>query len=332
MKRKILAGILLIIIAITVSSCTTFSNWKKKKPGVKVLNTDIKTISFDDVTLLLNVEVSNPYPVGITIERIEVTTFVEGKQLFKTVTPQNFEITANGKKENLLDVNLIYDDIINVYSGYMNNDYVNVTINAQIDIRLPEIPGLPPIYEIPVSIDKKLPTIKPVVRLKNFDVDLPSKNEVQLALNKVDTNPITRNIAFARVMAVLFGKNDSKGVQTIQELDLIFRVKFDLEVENLAKTRFQFQDFNYKLVIDKTDFMTGISNDVRYFGQISTIHVINEFSARKLNNSIIEAMTVKEKKFFIEGNAKLLLPEEFSVKPVTIKFSGKGDVEEKIQK
>ncbi|MBN1500255.1 MAG: LEA type 2 family protein [Spirochaetes bacterium] len=329
MKRRIITCFLIIISLLAVTSCSTFSNWKKKKPAVKVQSLDIKTISFDDITLGLKIEIENPYPIGIKIERIELETLVGGKQLFRIDTLDKFEISAKGKKENQLDINLIYDDMLDVYSDYMTNDYVDLTVNVQVDVRLPEIPGLPEIFEIPVSIQRHLPTIKPVIRLKNFDVDLPSKNEVQLALNKVDKNPITRNIAFARVMAVLLGKNDSSGVKTIQQLDLIFRVKFDIEVENLAKTRLQFADFNYRLKINETDFMSGVTNDVRYSGQISTIRINNEFSARKLNSSLIEAITAGKNKFYIEGNAILLLPEEISKKPVNLKFSGKGDVAKK---
>lgn len=321
MRNKFLV-ILLIITAAFAASCSSLSNWKNKKPTAAVENVTLKSISFDDMTIEMNVSIDNPYPIKIKIARIELETLIDQNSLFKTVTPDKFEIKASGKKSNSFDIKLKYSDLNRIAKNYMNQDHILLTVKTRIDIALPEIPGLPEKFEIPLTVDKKLPTIRPSVSLSNFDVDLPSKNEVVQALKKAKKSPF----AVGRIISVLAGGSSSKGVSDLQDLDLKFGVKFDIEVYNKAKTRFQLTNLNYKLKLNGVDFMNGVTSDIRNSGKKSIIRVNNTLSAKQLNKSMIKVITSKRSKYSLSGDAALLLPKEFSKDPMKLSFNQNGNV------
>lgn len=319
MNKKILT-ILLIISASFAVSCSSLSNWKNRKPTAKVEDISLKSISFDDMTVDLNISIDNPYPIGISVAKIQLETLIDKNQLFKTVTPDKFKIKASGKKRNSFDIKLKYSDLIRISKNYMNKDHVLLTVNTRIDIAMPDVPGLPKTIEIPLNINKKLPTIRPSFKLKNFDVDLPSRNQVVQALKKARKSPF----AVGRILAVFAGHGSSKGVSELQDLDLKFGVKFDIEVANQAKTRFNLNSLNYDIKLNGVNFMKGVSSNIRNEGKKSIIRLTNTFSAKQLNKSLINAMTSNSSNFSFSGYATIMLPKEFSDEPMRIDINKSG--------
>ena len=177
--KKIIFTLTVIII---ISSCQSFN--LKQKPSAKIENFDIESISLRDITFLFDIGITNPYPIGLKLNNIKLTFYVENKKLFKTNTAHGFKIKSRGKKTSRFLIKLKYKDIIRIVKSYKNKKYLNCVVDVGITIPLPKIPSLKKSISFNYKLKKKIPAFKPTIKIKNFKVKKPSLSSITNALKK----------------------------------------------------------------------------------------------------------------------------------------------------
>ena len=166
----------------------SIAGYKIPKPTAEIVNFDIDSISFTDITLLFDVEIYNPYPVKLKLSRIESTFFVENKQFFKTSTDK-LKIKAKGKETTRLFVNLKYADIIGIVKDYRNKDSLECVVDMVVVLPLPKsVQKAAKDVTFKFNLKKTVPAIKPEINIANFKVKKPSTAEIEAALKKAKKN------------------------------------------------------------------------------------------------------------------------------------------------
>lgn len=130
-----------------------------KKPEARFKKVDIKTISLQDVTLKFDIEIYNPYPIGLKLKDVDLTFFIEGKRLLRTKTGKGLKIKARGTQASSIDVILKYSDIAKIVRDYTQKDYLNLQIDAVVAIPLPKLPKVPPKQNSTTNLKHKYPPL-----------------------------------------------------------------------------------------------------------------------------------------------------------------------------
>ncbi len=228
------SSLILIVILLFCGCASLDPSLFKKKPTASLENTDVESISLQDITLRFDIKVNNPYPIGIKLDKITSKFTIEKKQLFETATQKGFKVKANGSAINSFNVTLKYKDIINIVKDYSRKDSLNCKISGEIVLAIPVkgIPGVPGSYSFPYEAEKKIPAIKPSISIKNFSIKKPSKSDITKAIKNSG-----KNLNFLEVIKVVdkLLKGDYAGAFKVikpEDFDLYFVVNFNIDLKN----------------------------------------------------------------------------------------------------
>lgn len=200
-----------VLLTAFLLSCGTTGVGKKlekvglKMPSVRIKQVRVKGISLRDIDLLFDVEISNPYPIGLTLDKVSFRVDVEQKQLLSVDTPSKFTIKPKGAAVTPLVLNLEYTKIIGVVKDYTSKDMLACDISGELHIPLPKLPGLPPVYKHKFKVTKKIPAIKPSISLANFKVKAPSVQEIKDMIAKLVKKNIKKNLNPKKIFGFLGG-------------------------------------------------------------------------------------------------------------------------------
>jgi LEA14-like dessication related protein len=171
-KRTGLLLTLFTLIPILGISCSSLPGLLKQKPTASVKSARLHALNLEYIELKVDVEIKNPYPVGIKLNDLTTNVAVEKKHVLQTGTKDVLEIKASSAHTSTFLVKLHYNKIGSVVSDYMNRDYLHCDITGDITLALPNIPGLPPTLKIPYSTQKRIPVVRPTVRISNFKFNI----------------------------------------------------------------------------------------------------------------------------------------------------------------
>ena len=212
------------------------------KPTADFKGFDIESISLRDINFIFDVEVYNPYPVGLKLDGVEFVFFVENNQFFKTSTSKGLKISAKSRKMNQFRVNIKYEDIIKIVKAYSKKDYLNCKIDMAVLIPLPDLPGLPENIRFDYSVKTEIPAIKPTVNVANFKIKNPSQKDIEAALAKARKKASAESVA--GMLSDLFkGKNPQQIIDP-SSLDLPISVDFDILLKNETAHKLKFNSIN----------------------------------------------------------------------------------------
>ncbi|MBN2040355.1 MAG: hypothetical protein JW864_09955 [Spirochaetes bacterium] len=311
-----------VIIAVLLFSCQGIQI--KKKPEARIKNFDIQSISLYDITLLFDVEVTNPYPLNLKLQDIAFTFFIEGKQFFKTSTARGLKIKANGKESSIFTVNLKYKDIIKIIQDYTKKDYLNCVVDTVITIPLPDLPGLQDNIAFSYKLKKQIPAIKPSIKIANFKVKLPTKKEIADALIKSGQQNLNSGTIQNMFEDLLSGKK-TKTAADLTKLDLKLKVNFDILMTNKTKAKLNFKKLNYKFSVNNKHLVDGITTDIVNKANISVLHIANEFSTKEMSSSLIKTFKKRKGSYSLQGDSLIQLPSSIRKNPLKLEFNEKGE-------
>jgi LEA14-like dessication related protein len=314
--------ILIASIILTLASCAGLQI--PEKPGATIKDFDIQSISLQDITLLFDVEISNPYPVPLKLDSASFTFFVENKQFLKTAAGQGLNLTPRGVKSSVFTVNLKYADIVKIVKDYAARDYLNCMVDMVITIPLPEIArGLPKNLTFNYKLEKKIPAIKPTISIENFRVQMPSENDIIQALNKSGRSLADKARIYSLISSILSGR-DPGSVLDLTSLDLKLKVNFDILMKNHTKARLDFQNLDYDFLLNGSKLVDGSTKDIRNSGSVSVLQISNEFSTKSMGRPLLNAFKSKTASFQLKGAALVKMPDEIRKTPLSLKFDEKG--------
>jgi LEA14-like dessication related protein len=293
------------------------------KPTVKVTRFDIEKISLRDVTFLFDVSVRNPYPLELSLESLQLTFFVEGKQAAQVQTVKGFKVKARGEKTSRLEATLRYEEVMAIVKDYTQKDYLATEVKTVIAVPLPKIPGLPPRLAFAYSFDSRIPAIKPRLAITHFRIEQPSGEAVGRALAKAGRGAAARGAAEQAFKDVLAGRPPQGSLQP-RELDLPLKVSFDIELANETRAPLEFTGLDYRFSINGSEVLAGTAQEAAARGNRSVLHIASTFSSRQLAGGLLEALRARRGSYILVGSTSLRLPGEVRHEPLKLEFSEEG--------
>jgi mannose-1-phosphate guanylyltransferase len=295
------------LLIITLSFLFSCNNLQiSKKPTVKLEKFDIKAISLQDITFNFDFKITNPYFVKIKLDDIKLVINIENKKLMTIKTAKGLSINSKSSKNFSTDVVLKHSSILKIVKDYSSKEYLNCKIDINIVLPLPKIPGLKN-QSIPFNytVTKKIPAIKPKIKIANFQVEMPSKKDITDSLKKAGKK-IRKTKKIQKMFADIIRGKKPKIVIKPSDLDLKLKIKFDIVLTNDSNFKIKFTKLNYTFNINKTDLINGITNKIKTSGKKSILSVSNEFSSKSIGKSILSAFKKKKGKFLLQGEAKII--------------------------
>jgi len=300
----------------------SIGGFKIPKPTAEIVNFDIDSISFTDITLLFDVEIYNPYPVKLKLSRVESTFFVENKQFFKTST-NKLKIKAKGKETTRLFINLKYADIIGIVKDYSNKDSLECVVDMVVVLPLPKtVRKAAENVTFKFNLKKTIPAIKPEINIANFTVKKPSTAEIEAALKKARKN-LNADSVKNMFSSLIDGKSTNKIIDP-SALDLKLKVNFDIIMKNKTKAALFFKDLKYDFKVNNSKLVEGLTKDIKNKTGEYILSINNEFSSKALGKSILKAFSDGKGNFALTGYSMVKFPDKIKKTPLKLNFNEKG--------
>lgn len=305
------------ILSFTVfSSCISVNSEAKKRPLAKIEKVSIDSVSLDAITLKIDLTINNPYILSIDINKAIMETYVENERLIHTSSGSPFNVRGGEISPVSFKVKLKWADLDKASSNYVEKDYLTIKIISVVDVKLPEIPGLPESVMLSYTTEKIIPALKPEVSFKNFNLIFPKKDAVAKALVKAKKSPL----ALVRILGLFAGKENEEAAKDLSDLDLMISLNFDIIIENKAKGKVNIDSIHYIVKYNNITFISGDTELLLNEGQISKARMGNDFNTRSFHKAMISLFNEKNRDFKVEGYAVMLFPKEISDKPVRFNF------------
>ncbi|MBP7582441.1 MAG: LEA type 2 family protein [Spirochaetes bacterium] len=314
------------LVILAVLSCTTadIQSFGLKMPGVSVKDFDIKSISLRDIDLLFDIEITNPYPIGLKLEKVTFKVDIEKKQLLATTTPSGFTVRARGAAVTPLVLNLEYSKIIGIVKDYRQKEYLMCDISGELHIPLPKIPGLPGSFKYPFKVSKRIPAIKPHVAIENFKVKAPSMASIKDAIRRSGQN-LNADTIFGAIGSMLNGKRVNPAEIGLADLDLKMDVNFDIKIRNETKAKILFNTLNYDFSMNGEKVFNGDTSKTQSVGDTMIISVANQLSSKKLGKGVLKVFEQRKGVFNVRGETFMNLPEDIRKAPLKLSFDEGGN-------
>ncbi len=293
------------------------------KPTAQIVKFDIESISLTDITLLFDVEISNPYPVKLNLSRVESAFFVENKQFFKTST-NKLNIKAKGKETTRLLVNIKYADMANIVRDYKDKDSLECVVDSVIVLPLPDaVSKIAKDITFKFKLNKNVPAIKPEISIANFTVIKPSLKEIDEAIKRSQKKNLNADAIKNMFGAIIDGKNPAKVIDPA-DLDLKIKVNFDVVMKNKTKAAIFFNDLNYDFKVNGSKLVEGSTKDIKNKQGEYILSISNEFSSKALGSSILKAFSDGKGDFTLTGYSMVKFPDKIKKTPLKLNFNEKG--------
>ncbi len=318
-----------LVFVLFITGCSTLQefdvNKYTKKPRATIEKFTIEKASFKDITFLFVVGIQNYYPIGITLDDISFDVKIDGNQFLKTSTKKRMKIEARKKSTTPVNLTLKYNDIIKIVNNYANRDYLDCTIDTTISIPLPEfVQSLKKNVTFSYTLIKKIPAIKPTIRIANFKVQKPSLSSIMNSMKKEKISSVSPKKVSGMFDDLISGKKASQVIDP-QSIDVPITVSFDIIFKNETRAKLYFKKLQYVFFINNNRLVDGTTFATRTVGSESIITVSNRFSSRALGSSILSAFKKRKGTFSLRGTSYVQLPASIKRTPLSLKFNEVGE-------
>ncbi|MBN1532482.1 MAG: LEA type 2 family protein [Spirochaetes bacterium] len=311
-----------VVLFCTIAACASLNLSSRPQAAVERLGID--SLSLRDITLAMDVGITNPYPIALKLQDVRLVFFVESHQMFRSDTKKGLRIKAVGKETTTFRINLKYADIMKIVQEYTQREYLNCVADITIVIPLPKLKGvIDDDLTFRYKKEIKIPAIKPSVRIANFKVHMPTRAQIEESLSRTAKRAADPNQVYGMFSDILSGKRPS-GIIDPDDLDLKLKVDFDIELKNQTRARLGFSDVGYDFAVNGSPLLSGTTRDVSQGGSGTTISVSNTFSSRALGSSVLQAFRAKTGRYTLKGRTMVTLPASISQSPVTLNFDESG--------
>jgi LEA14-like dessication related protein len=300
---------------------------KVPKPTAKLERFDIKQVSLRDVTFTFRVRIQNPYPVDLRLDGVDVVFTVESNRVANASAAEGLVVPAKGNQTNAFDLTLSYDAVIAMVKDYASREYLRCDADVTVRVPLPKMKGLPSSLDFPFRLTRNIPAIKPVVSVARFTVTPPTEQDVRLALQKSGDTAI-RSLDAKKVQTmfgtILKGGTVAKPVLRPEDLDLRFKVGFDIVLKNEAKAPFDFTSLEYNFQVNSNEIIRGTSSQIQRNDGLTVLRVSGEFSSKSLNPAVLNAFKTGSGRFGLAGSTVLQFPPGVVDHPLRLEFREEG--------
>lgn len=279
-------------------NCTVFQNLigGGKNPNFKLKSLEITKINLENISLKLFTDIENPYPVSLPKSLIDMDILIEGTRL------SNFKndfgkIESKSTKEQAIDLELKYEDLLNIYKNAKNKDLLDLNLKGNFALPVPEsfqFAGKKQL-DFPINQMKQLPAVLPTIDIKNFKVLKPEP-----MLNSSGL----QNTAMNYLDNLLSGKKTSIGSAAssgLSDVDVDVKTEFDISLINQAASKLIFSSMKYNLKLNGENFLAGVPTEIIQNGNESLIKVKSSFPLKSLTSGLAQAIQNKSSAFQLTG-------------------------------
>ena len=221
------------ILLLVFGSCSELDNLFKK-PEAQIVSVSITKVDFSSVSFLVNLEITNPNPVGITLSSYDYILDSYEKNLLSGRIEKPVSLKANGISTIPIPIEIEYENILSLGSSFRTSKSIPVNIALGLEIDFPYMGGV----RLDLTGDTEIPILMiPSIRAESIQVDELSFSGAQISLSLNIQNPnhfaLSINSAEGRLLVsstewgnMGTGETVSIPPQTESDLNLTMQVDF----------------------------------------------------------------------------------------------------------
>lgn len=139
-------------------------------PQLQLAQMQVTNLTADRANVRMNMIIDNPTPVGLDIDSLYYTVYIEGNEVVKTTYPDPLHIEGSGNTTVSLPLTIYYDKLQSVLKKLEEEgkDSVVYKVNAILHTDLALIPK----EKFDLEVEKKMPLIRaPEIKVTDIRVD-----------------------------------------------------------------------------------------------------------------------------------------------------------------
>lgn len=159
-----------LIGAVLLAGCQSMQDVLNNapKPGAHVIGTSIRGLSLQNIVLLFDIEVQNPYAVALPLADLGYALTSNGKNFLEGSLKPTGTIPAHGKQVLQVPATVQFSSLASVLKGVKPGSVLPYTANFKIGVDTPVAGHV----EVPLSKSGELPVpAVPRVEIASFAVD-----------------------------------------------------------------------------------------------------------------------------------------------------------------
>lgn len=184
-----------VLILSFLTGCNTLKDLANvQKPSVRYSSMSIEDISFSDVTLLFDFEVTNPNSFGVSADQYQYEFFINGNEFVTGIQNERLRIENNSTTTIQIPVSLSFSEVFETVRSVASQDSLAYRLSTEVQF---DVAGLGR-QSVPVSAEGELPIPRlPKIELSSFDVQELSLTGAELVASLRIENPNPFGISFA---------------------------------------------------------------------------------------------------------------------------------------
>ncbi|ETX11167.1 hypothetical protein MUS1_11795 [Marinomonas ushuaiensis DSM 15871] len=216
---KLSLRITCVLLIVVLSGCSIFQkSLDVSKPKASIRGVSIDELSTQSVTLLVDVEVTNPNVFALKTAGFDLDLLINDQRIASVAQPDaSLSLPAKGSNNIQLPVTLTFDQIMKSVSDFDDKTEMSYGVDGKVAIDVPVLGNL----NMPVSFSGVLPIPKqPEITIKNFNVDTNSLSGAKLSVDLDIKNPNVFDIDLNNVNYQLKAEGKSLGAGEIKAIKL----------------------------------------------------------------------------------------------------------------
>jgi LEA14-like dessication related protein len=171
---------LIAMVCLLTAGCASLQNLVEQ-PTVEVAAVRLDNLSLSAATLLVDLKVDNPNPIGANLRSISYDLEINNKNILNGTSEQGIKLPVSGTRVVEVPLQVNYFELYDTVSELFAHQSVAYDLTGSV--------GIGP-FDIPFRTDGQLPIPKlPVIRMQNVDVAAISLTGADLVFTLGVENP-----------------------------------------------------------------------------------------------------------------------------------------------
>lgn len=295
--------IVVLLILFSFSTCASLQELlnRENQPSFTVTSVQIQKITLETLTLQIQTNVKNPYPVSLPQSNARMKVYLEGSQFVSLPNLELGKLAASSTSPLPIEVKIKYADLVEIYKKVPSKETLSVKIDGVLMIPLPEslaFTGLK-ILEFPFVQEKQIPSLLPSISIRNFKILKPEPSTL-----KTSASSVVVQSAMSYMDSLLGGKKtsiQSAAEAGLEAVDLNVDTEFEIVLTNQAAAKLNFKDLKYGLSLSGEKFLEGKPENILSKGNESILSVKTSFPLKSISKGIASAIQKRSSPFQLKG-------------------------------
>jgi len=190
MKKLLLriSGTLLLSMSVFIlgfNSCSELDDLFRT-PEARIVSVHITRVDFISISLMIDLDISNPNPVGITLNAYDYTLSSSEKNLISGRIEEPVSLKANGISTIPIPIEIEYESILSFGSSFRTAESIPLDISLGLEIEFPYMGGI----RLDLTGNTEIPILRiPGVSAESIRVDELTFSGAEISLSMSIHNP-----------------------------------------------------------------------------------------------------------------------------------------------